>query len=170
MTSLQRVNELLSYDQFTGIFIWKVDRTVKALAGSVAGCPDAKGYRRLKIDGRPYLAHRVAWLIMTGAWPDVQVDHRNGKRSENWWLNLRLATQVQQSQNMRSHHNTNGLKGVYKSPRTENYCARIRVAGVLLYLGTYPSKEEAHAAYCKAAIQHFGEFACNGVEPIGFSL
>jgi hypothetical protein len=39
------------------------------------------------------------------------------------------------------------------------YKAEIRVLGKRMFLGSYPTAEEAHEAYKKAAIEHHGEFA-----------
>lgn len=40
---------------------------------------------------------------MTGAWPDLQIDHINRDQLDNRWLNLRQATASQNGQNRGSH-------------------------------------------------------------------
>ena len=49
----------------------------------------------VKIDGKNYPAHRIAWLIQTGEWPKEQIDHRDMDRANNKWDNLREATHGQ---------------------------------------------------------------------------
>src|ERR1700679_771404 len=38
---------------------------------------------------RRYPAHHIAWLIMTGAWPKNEIDHKNRIRNYNKFENLR---------------------------------------------------------------------------------
>jgi hypothetical protein len=40
--------------------------------------------------------------------------------------------------------------------------ANIQIDGQATYLGVYDTAEEAHAAYCAAALRHFGDFARAG--------
>jgi hypothetical protein len=161
LSMLERVKELLHYDPATGLFHWKVYRNSQAQAGEQAGCVDSvTGYVRIRIDLRKYPAHRLAVLLMTGQWPEHQVDHRNGNRADNRWVNLRPATSRQNA-----HHtiwpNSHGFKGVNKQSRCRSrpYIARINVNGVRRSLGYYATAEEAYAVYCKAADEAFGEFA-----------
>jgi hypothetical protein len=71
----ERMRELLSYDQETGIFTWKVDRQggrgIKpgARAGSVKPTNAGKRYRYIRIDQVDYLAKRLAWFWVKGEWP-----------------------------------------------------------------------------------------------------
>lgn len=62
------------------------------------------GYRVITIFGnektRPqYRSGRLAFLYMTGHWPEWDVDHKNRKRGDDRWKNLREATR---SQNLRN--------------------------------------------------------------------
>ena len=97
---------------------------------------------------------------MSGSWPDVQIDHANGDRSDNRWANLRLATQRQNNANSRVRRNSKtGLRGVHLH-ETGLYRAYISKPGKsITHLGYFKTPEEAYAAYCQAAHETYGEFA-----------
>lgn len=89
-------------------------------------------------------------------------DHRDNLNTlDNRRKNLRIATNAQNTMNCRrKSNNHSGLKGVIPTGEKKNpWRADIRVDGRLLYLGRFPTKERAHAAYCEAALKYFGEFA-----------
>jgi HNH endonuclease/AP2 domain len=152
-----RLRELLSYDSGTGIFRWKVDRK-RAKAGMVAGS-SSRGYLLIGIDGRLYRAHRLAWLYEHGRWPELELDHVNGDRSDNRIANLREATADQQRRNQVVERNSRtGFKGVRLHRKSGLYHAKIRRNGKTLSLKYHPTVEAAHAAYMKAASEMDGEF------------
>jgi hypothetical protein len=155
---------LLSYDPATGIFRWLVEthgHGGKIMPGDVAGTPK-DGYVQIKIFGRVYRAQHLAWLFMTGEWPpvDVDVEHENRNRSDNAWLNLRLATRSQNNMNagLRSD-NKSGQKGVGRRNDTGRWYARVTVDRRVILLGHFDSFDDAVAARRAAERQHFGEFA-----------
>ncbi len=151
MLTFERAHERLRYDEVAGELYWKVDHWKKVKAGGVAGDKYGNGYRRVCIDSQSYLAHRVVWLMVTGKWPELQVDHINGNRSDNRIQNLRLATSGDNHQNAgRRADNTSGLVGVSRWKNTLKWRADITVAGRQKYLGTFEHPEDAHAAYLEA--------------------
>jgi hypothetical protein len=157
-----RLHELLDYDPLTGVFLWRVRRGPRAPAGRIAGSawPNKSGkfYRRIMVDGRMYLAHRLAWLYVKGQWPLYEVDHRDSDGLNNTWINLREATRAQQSANTVLHvDSTTGFKGVTK--RGRRFGAKIVLRKRPIHLGYFDTPDEAHVAYVNAAKQHFGEFA-----------
>jgi hypothetical protein len=156
------VRDLLDYDEHTGALTWKVRRRGRIPKDSTAGNVNAAtGYRIVAINTRRYKAHRIIWLMMTGVFPEHQIDHRDGNPSNNRWQNLREATHAQNQRNRKlSRTNTSGYTGVYRaSPRrTLAWSADIRVNGRKLFLGCFPSKDAAHAARVAAELEHFGEF------------
>lgn len=155
--NLSEVRRFLSYDPVTGYLTWKL-RCGTMAAGSLAGSLGRKGYVTVQIFGRLIQAHIIAWALMTGEWPDHEVDHRDGVRHRNVWENLRPATEAQQSQNQKIRSdNLSGFKGVSK--RRHNWIARINVDGKRLNLGRFPTPEAGHEAYMAAAAEHFGEYA-----------
>lgn len=139
--------ELLAYDSDTGTFRWRADRGRGVKAGDVAGTDHNRGYRRIHIKDRPYLAHRLAFLLMTGAMPAGDVDHINGVRDDNRWSNLRDVSNGVNAQNQRKARSDSetGLLGV--SPYRGQFRAQIRVNGKVRNLGLFDSPEVAHKVY-----------------------
>lgn len=158
LPSVERLRELLTYDPLTGEILWRVDRGVRYKAGSRAG-GRSKYHRYVEIDGIRMLEHRVIWAIVTGAWPSLNVDHRDLDGFNNRWGNLREGTQSQNLANARARrNNTSGFKGVCKN--RGRWVARLGKRGEKgCYLGSFATPEEAHAAYASAAEKRFGEFA-----------
>ena len=115
------------------------------------------GYWVICVENNRLLAHRLAFLYMTGAFPPAEVDHINGDKVDNRWCNLRPATRSQNSAN-RPTKNRLGMKGV-KARKNGRFEADIRVKGRKVYLGTFDTIAEAAAAYEKAANDVFGDFA-----------
>jgi hypothetical protein len=160
MLAAERVCALLDYDPDTGVFRWAVaGRDGPGTKGSVAGAA-SKRYWQITIDGRKYLAHRLAFLYMTGKWPPVHVDHIDGNGFNNRFNNLRLATPSQNHGNRRVRRDSaSGITGVmYIAPR-KKWWATIRVAGRLRHLGYFGTAQEAAEARNRSAVEHFGNFA-----------
>ena len=148
-----RLRELLHYDRDTGEFRWW--RRV----GDEVQLGEKAGYLEIRIDGRAYQAHQLAWRYKTGRWCRPLIDHRDGDGTNNRWTNLRQATPSQNTANSRRpRHNTSGYKGV--SLRTSGrWRAVVCNKGRLISLGTFATPEAAHAAYAATARKLFGEFA-----------
>lgn len=160
-TTQERVKELLLYDPDTGVFTWLLANSRNANVGKVAGNVDDKGYRRIGVDGIIYYAHRLAWLYMTGEWPEKLIDHKNGIKDDNRICNLREATHSQNHSNTCiAKNNTTGWKGVKRSGK--KFMVQITHKREKLYLGTFDTAEEAHKAYCDKADELYGEFANYG--------
>jgi hypothetical protein len=156
----QRLHELLRYNPKTGLFTWRFRVSNRVHVGKIAGTPRANGYIAIRVDGRIYLAHRLAFLYMSGALPpsDIDVDHEDTDPSNNRWANLRFSTHSENLHNSRlNKRNTSGFKGV--RPYLARFQARIAINKQQIHLGTFDTAEEAHAAYAAAAVESFGEFA-----------
>lgn len=156
-----RLKELLHYDPVTGVFIRKMTTNNNgAMIGDLAGSVDKDGYLRIGIDGFGYPAHRLAWLYMTGSFPEGDVDHENGRRTDNRFKNLRAASRNQNNMNQkRRADNRTGFKGVGLHS-SGLYRARIKIPGKKARtIGYFKTPIEAHEAYIAAANQHFQHFA-----------
>lgn len=166
----ERLKQVLHYDPETGYFTWLLSPTRGINPGDrTSDQPNPRGYFLIKVDRRSYKAHRLAWLYMTGAWPVALIDHINGVRSDNRFCNLREATLSQnQANSKRSRLNKTGFKGVSFHESYGLYSAQVTnpAKGRVQWLGYFKSAEEAHAAYCRAAVAHYGEFANGGNGPL----
>jgi hypothetical protein len=98
-----RARELLDYDPATGVFVWRVDRTGPAKAGTIAGRRDGGGYVQISVDGKRYRANRLAWFMQTGAWPASEIDHINGIRTDDRFSNLREVSRAENMKNKRPY-------------------------------------------------------------------
>lgn len=157
----ERLRELLNYDRATGLFAWRVIRKWHFSPKSVVGSINRWGYRKIRLDGQVYHAHRLAWLYVHGEWPAGQIDHKDAVRDHNWIDNLRLATNSQNQANsqLSIKRNSSGFKGVHFHQPNKKWRARIGVRGAIIHLGLFTTPEAAHKAYMDAARKYFGEFA-----------
>lgn len=168
--SIARLRELLDYDPVTGMLTWKVSKG-KCRAGDKAGSlirnrgcgRPGTGYEQVRIDGRKFASHRIAWTIVTGEWPPDELDHINRIKDDNSFENLRLASRVDNKYNTPALKMTmSGFKGVSWHKPNRKWRARIGsgTRGKALFLGQFTSRKDAFAAYCTAATRLHGEFAC----------
>ena len=141
----------ISYDPNTGLFE-RVFSKKKSNIGRPITSLDRDGYLRFKVCGKNYLAHRLAFLFMTGKFPPLLVDHINGDRTDNRWCNLRNATHEINTQNARPRKNKAvPLLGV--SRYGERFRTKITAEGKDYFLGYFKTAEEAHETYIKAKRQ-----------------
>lgn len=150
----KQVSDVLNYDANTGDFIWgKRKKVGKAAEGRRAGYLLPAGYRVIRLHGKKYYAHRIAWLLHSGAWPKGDIDHINGIPSDNRICNLR---DVSASENLQNQHRapisnkTSGLLGVSLSKSRKRWVAQIKINGKSKSIGSFTCKFEAHDAYLKA--------------------
>lgn len=158
------VKSILDYNPATGIFTWKESRGT-AKKGQIAGKLHRE-YIEIKIDRVSYMAHRLAYLIMTGEWPKEQIDHRNTKdpnnKSNNSWPNIRPATSGENARNRRTQkNNKTGTAGVSWDKNHKKYEAYITFRGNRIRLGFFKKKEIAIKVRKEAELKYFGEFSKN---------
>lgn len=169
MTDAEEINFLktrLRYNPETGHFSWlgvPPKRTSKTgHAGSIA----PNGYVRISVNGKGYLAHRLAVAFATGSWPPEHTDHINGIKDDNRLCNLRIASFSQNGCNRKRRRDSkSGVKGVSWCCQTRKWKACIQVNGSERTLGRYSTIDEAASVYAHHARMLHGEFA--RYDPIG---
>lgn len=145
----KRLRKLLRYNPSTGLFLWVRSPRTRTPVGEVAGSLNAQGYYCIGIRHVVYLAHRLAFLYMTGRWPN-EVDHKNGVKTDNRWCNLRDADRRLNSENTRAPLSTNSTGFLGVAPNGRKFRAQIVVNQKQICLGTFKTPARAHAEYVKA--------------------
>jgi len=140
--------KVLDYNVKTGIFKWKISGgsiRENRIAGSIR--EDGDGYIEICINGKYYLAHRLAWFYVHGYFPEHGLDHMDRIKHHNGIDNLREATQ---SCNMRNtgnlKNNTSGVKGVHWHKLAKKWNAKIMVLNKTKHLGLYKDFNNAVCA------------------------
>lgn len=85
MLSHKEAVELIQYDPVDGTFRWLKSKNRKVKDGKIAGSINGSGYVLIHINGITYRAHRLAWLLVNGSWPDRHIDHINNDKADNRW-------------------------------------------------------------------------------------
>jgi len=157
------LRQRLDYDPDAGKFLWKRTDLVEFawnqkfagkeafisrhdcgyLVGSVGG------------DSRKLYAHRVAWAMVYGEWPEFEIDHINHKRDDNRIANLRSVPREMNGKNLSLRKDsTSGYPGVYLN-KIGKWHAQIKVKYKRYSLGYHDKKEDAIAAR-REAERRFG--------------
>lgn len=148
LPSVSRLKKLLRYDPETGKLFWLArgdSRFDNRFHGAIAlNTLCGSGYKKGRVDYVNVLSHRAAWAIHYGYWPNRQIDHINGDRSDNRILNLRLATFEQNNRNKRANIlNSSGENGIYFEKSRHKYCVRVSDGKKKLNLGRFLTIDEA---------------------------
>lgn len=169
--SVRCLNRLLICDPEAGRLLWRErapemfseGRYAKEVAAQMwntrwAGKPALAarhncGYLMGRIFYKGYLAHRVIMAMSMGAWPDGEVDHINGNRTDNRIANLRPVGRVENSRNMRrSQRNQSGATGVHWVESRNKWLSSIRADGRSICLGYFDDFERAKQARADAEV------------------
>lgn len=161
MVTQKRLKELFEYRD--GHLYWKETRgSVQKgdRAGSLA--IDKQKRFRCGVDGKDYFVHRLIFLWHHGYLPKV-IDHINGNPMDNRIDNLREATQSNNMMNAKIFNtNTSGIKGVSFDKRTQSWAAYVWKNYARIWLGRFPTIEQAKQAVQEARIKYHKEFANHG--------
>lgn len=147
LLTYQDAHKLFCYDQSTGKLIWKVNKSSRARKGDEAGIMISVGDRRymqVQINGQKYHTHTIIWLMIYGAFPTHEIDHKNGNGLDNRKENLRDVTSVFNNRNRRLFkNNTTGVCGVHWVEKSKKWRARIEVNKKKISLGCFKTIQEA---------------------------
>lgn len=150
------LRHLLYYDPDTGVWLWEnpLPRS-KMKSGDMAGRRMDSGRWQLRIASGYYYGSRLAWLYMTGEWPKDQIDHINRDKGDDRWINLREATQSQNSYNRDWCEDNGRMRGITSCG---NQYA-VNIGG--RYHGLYRFIEEAIVVRECMLVMVAGNFATN---------
>lgn len=153
MITQDQLKQMLDYNQETGVFTWLKSNSNVVKVGQIAGSYTRSANRvYIKVLGKRYMAHRLAWLYVHGKFPLLQIDHKDGNGSNNAISNLREATNGQNGQNKRKARKDclSGLIGAHYIKSRDSYQSHIVVNGKKKYLGYFKKAEDAHKCYVDA--------------------
>jgi hypothetical protein len=151
--SIETLRENLSYDPASGKLRWKRQAGGRA-SGDVAGGWSYTGYIHVRVFGKMYQAHRIAWAIHYGEWPATGIDHINGNGADNRIENLRCVPQAQNNKNAKRRiDNTSGVTGVLWYKANRKWGAKIHHEGSYIFLGLFEKMEDAIAARKQAEVK-----------------
>mgnify|MGYP003472828410 FL=1 len=147
---IEKLRDTLAFCPDTGIFTWRTNRQ-KSLIGKENKEVLNTGYITVRVFGRRYLAHRLAWAYTYGHLPSAYIDHINGDKSDNRICNLRECSHAENHQNMAiQSNNKSGYIGVGWHRLRNKWRASITINRKHIHLGFYPTAEAAYEAYCEA--------------------
>lgn len=155
----------LHYDIESGVFRWRnLIGSSNRKPWDIAGSPHNKGYTSIRIFGKKYMAHRLAWLYVYGELPASDLDHIDGVKTNNAISNLRKVTNAQNHWNvgMRST-NKSGVKGVHWHKGIGRWVATFKANGVQNFVGSFDSISDAESEISKARKNIHGEYARHAV-------
>ena len=168
MITQSQLKELLSYNSETGVLTWNrrdikwfshckyPERACKSwntkycekIAGNVHDKKGNTGYTELSIwvcgSKKPYAAHRLIWIYMSGKEPYGEIDHIDGNGLNNSWDNLRDVSKVENAQNSTiSLRNKSGFTGVSWSTERKKWQVSIRANGTNISGGRFDNLNDA---------------------------
>lgn len=167
----EMLRNLLRYEPETGKLFWR-ERPVEMFneghrqknacsiwnskySDKEAFTSNSKGYLVGAVNYQNMLAHRVIWAICYGHWPEKQIDHINGCRSDNRLSNLRIVSNADNSKNMKkSSCNTSGQTGVSWNKNAQKWSAYIWTNYKKKHLGLFNNYIDAVKARKMAERTH----------------
>ena len=181
LPSPELLRQILRYEPETGHFYWNLrsaetfEKSSKNMrlavavwngkySGKIAGYVNGRGYRHITILKVNYKAHRIAWALSFGEWPNGEIDHINGDKLDNRIANLRVVDRTENSRNQRLRRDSkSGIVGV--SFYRGNWIARIKVGRKSIELGQFETQQAAVDARNKASTE-YGFHRNHGKTPI----
>jgi len=149
----EKTIDTVVYDPDTGFFEWKKNKKIH-YSPVVCRPTTSDGYLYLFMDNMVYLAHRVAYVYMTGEQPD-EIDHINHIRTDNRWCNLRSVSKLENQKNRTiQKNNTSGVVGLVWNKKDSAWLVRIKANHKNIYIGHFKDKFEAICARKSAEFRY----------------
>lgn len=152
--------ETFSYKK-EGFLVWSVNKAPKKIgdvAGTIQTNKNGKKYKKITLNRKCYLEHRLIFLFHHGYLPE-QIDHIDGNGLNNKIENLREATSKQNARNRKiPSNNKSGHTGVCWDKKTKKWFSYIRVDGFSKTLGRFVNIEDAIQTRKKFESIYFGDY------------
>lgn len=159
MITQNEILNLFSYND--GKLFWKIRKSRNTHIGDEVGSMRKDGYRKISIDGKQYLTHRLIYLYHHGYIPK-EIDHIDCDKTNNRIENLRDAN-GQNTHNVRlKSTNKSGVKGVYWCNTYKRWSAHCWVKYKNYNLGYYDNLKDAEKVVREFREKYHGEFANDG--------
>lgn len=146
----EEVSESVLYDPCSGKFY-------REICGDLVefGYVCSNGYVYIRIDGKIYSAHRMAWLYHYGYTPRMEIDHIDHDRENNRIDNLRVVTRQENQRNRSlSSNNKSGVIGVHFDENSEKWRASITLNNKTKHLGSFEIFKDAVESRKQAEIKY----------------
>ncbi len=159
------IQSILDYDASDGTFKWKYRQDASKAwntrwPGKNAGFARKDGYVLIRINNKRYLAHRLAWFLHHGTWPNLFLDHINKNPNDNRIENLRECTTAENGWNRNAQSNAStGFKNVNVDRNRNKYQVKVSAYGKTHWVGYFNTIEESIEARDKYLKQLHGKFA-----------
>lgn len=148
---IEEMKTKILYDPETGLFAWKTGNRKKPPLNA----PHSGGYLFGEILGRKTYAHRAAWAMVFGVWPENEIDHINQDKTDNRICNLRSVGRQENAKNLSlDRRNKSGSSGVFKHSQYDAWVAQIRSNNKTVHLGTFKEISDAIQARKDAEIRY----------------
>ena len=165
------ISEALAYDADSGKLLWR-ERPLshfkspgawrawntKYARRAAFTAVNSAGYPHGAISGKWLLAHRVAWFLHTGNWPECEIDHINGNPLDYRMSNIRQATSSENKFNRKPSGGKSRYIGVSQS-KSGKWIAYLGGRKNAEYLGRFSCETAAAIARDLAVMRAGGGFA-----------
>jgi hypothetical protein len=151
MITHKELIEVFDYCSETGMIRRKMKNGKTKLVGTSCNT----GYLQIPYNYKKYQAHRIAWVLHCGSWPEFEIDHINGIKIDNRISNLRVVTHDENMRNQRRYKSsTSGVAGVSWRKCIGKWRSSIHNKGQHYHLGYFTDKQDAIAARKSAEAEY----------------
>jgi hypothetical protein len=122
---MKRLEELYAYIQKHFFYNPETGLITRNDRKNSNGSYDKDGYLIIKIKSRQIKAHRLAWFLYYGKFPQKELDHINRIRTDNRISNLREVSRTENVHNITKHKNKDTNQyGIYLDQSTKGLLAK----------------------------------------------